>query len=736
MSQLVRRDLGRPDPVWPLALVAAAAAVGLAQPFSTPLVVAAAALGTVAGCFGGARLARTPLRGWVVVAGAILALGLVFAASRGASALRPPFGLVSAESWAHGRDAATLLVAGALIGTLLAFLPRRARFLRPLPLVLVVLAAIVHLWPHRGGAINRPLIVGDLAYLHGMHPAFLLGLAGALAGLIGSLALLREGGVRRALAVGAVLGLTAAGLLAAYPSLGVFSFSDTDPLSLTSEDGERGPRRARSAGGEGGREDGQQGLRLVGPGGEGRAEGGPDQIPFRDDYSSDGQQVPVAVAVLHDDVEPGNGVYYFRQVAFSNWNGRRLVRSYRERAGEGIFTRFPAGGPITATPPPGRALRRDLPVSMALLRDHYQPPVLVDGVEIAPSPNPDPSMFRRTYSSVSSVLIASPQDLFGYRAGSPAWSAPYRRELLEAPSDPRYASLAQEIRGSLRRAYRNDPWAKALGIAYWLETNTRYSQRSKHATATDPTASFLFGSRVGYCVHLAHAVTYLARSLGVPARVAAGYAYVAEHRGDGSALLIRSGDAHAWSEVYLEGVGWVAVDPSPPTLDPMAPAPDMDLQSLLGELARGGNNPIAESMPDAWQPPTWREILRALALLALSAWIVGVATKLWRALAPRFARPASAARLAHRASLDRLVEAGVVREFGESREAFAARAAAFAPSFAPLSDAVVRTRLARSARPLERAAELADSVRRELVARRGARAWLAYLSPFDWTRSR
>jgi hypothetical protein len=78
----------------------------------------------------------------------------------------------------------------------------------------------------------------------------------------------------------------------------------------------------------------------------------------------------------------------------------------------------------------------------------------------------------------------------------------------------------------------------------------------------------------------------------------------------------------------------------------------------------------------------------------------------------------------------------VVREFGESREAFASRAAAFAPSFARLSDAVVRTRLARSARPLERAAELADSVRRELSARRGARAWLAYLSPFDWTRSR
>jgi hypothetical protein len=47
----------------------------------------------------------------------------------------------------------------------------------------------------------------------------------------------------------------------------------------------------------------------------------------------------------------------------------------------------------------------------------------------------------------------------------------------------------------------------------------------------------------------------LYRTAGIPARVSQGYAVAARQRGHGASLLIRSGDAHAWPEIYLQGAG-------------------------------------------------------------------------------------------------------------------------------------------------------------------------------------
>ena len=64
-----------------------------------------------------------------------------------------------------------------------------------------------------------------------------------------------------------------------------------------------------------------------------------EQLEFRDNYDSEGRQVPLAVVLLHDDYSPPSGIYYFRQAAFSQYNGQRLVardalrRRQRHRAG-------------------------------------------------------------------------------------------------------------------------------------------------------------------------------------------------------------------------------------------------------------------------------------------------------------------------------------------------------------------------------------------------------------------
>lgn len=72
---------------------------------------------------------------------------------------------------------------------------------------------------------------------------------------------------------------------------------------------------------------------------------------------------------------------------------------------------------------------------------------------------------------------------------------------------------------------------------------------------------FLFQTRRGFCEHYAGAFVFLMRAAGVPARVVSGYQGGEFNPLDGY-LVIRQSDAHAWAEVWLEGQGWVRVDPT------------------------------------------------------------------------------------------------------------------------------------------------------------------------------
>lgn len=72
---------------------------------------------------------------------------------------------------------------------------------------------------------------------------------------------------------------------------------------------------------------------------------------------------------------------------------------------------------------------------------------------------------------------------------------------------------------------------------------------------------FLFHTREGFCEHYASAFTVLMRDAGIPARVVTGYQGGYWNK-LGNYLLVRNSDAHAWSEVWLAGRGWVRVDPT------------------------------------------------------------------------------------------------------------------------------------------------------------------------------
>lgn len=72
---------------------------------------------------------------------------------------------------------------------------------------------------------------------------------------------------------------------------------------------------------------------------------------------------------------------------------------------------------------------------------------------------------------------------------------------------------------------------------------------------------FLFRTKAGYCEHFSSSFVVTMRAAGIPARVVTGY--VGGYRNPiGDYWLVRRSDAHAWSEVWLTGRGWVRIDPT------------------------------------------------------------------------------------------------------------------------------------------------------------------------------
>lgn len=113
---------------------------------------------------------------------------------------------------------------------------------------------------------------------------------------------------------------------------------------------------------------------------------------------------------------------------------------------------------------------------------------------------------------------------------------------------------------------------------------------------------FLFGTRKGFCEHYAASFTFLMRAAGIPARVVTGY-QGGELNPLGNYLIVRQRDAHAWSEVWLDGHGWTRVDPT------AAVAPERIELGIDNSLQPIGDAVRFEIPQAAWLATVWRETL-------------------------------------------------------------------------------------------------------------------------------
>jgi transglutaminase-like putative cysteine protease len=144
-------------------------------------------------------------------------------------------------------------------------------------------------------------------------------------------------------------------------------------------------------------------------------------------------------------------------------------------------------------------------------------------------------------------------------------SAGHRFPFLLPPSaDPshqinRQRTRVHELAERLTRDHSTQ-YDKVMALMRYIEQNTAYNLKVEaYPLDVDVVDYFLFEAKQGYCVEFATALAVLCRYAGIPARVASGFALL-ERDPETGEYVVREAHRHLWTEVYFEGVGWVAFD--------------------------------------------------------------------------------------------------------------------------------------------------------------------------------
>lgn len=694
---------------------------------SVPSAAVVAAVGGFFGYLAGCALTPTRLRlpaGIALFCFAYLVLLLVSGLFSGSYLVASGMGAESSftvAQWLAWGGRAFLLTCA------LRFLSGRQPTLVTAEILTVTLLLASPLAAHRQGFISRPYFLVDPLWSQNMDPVpVLLGLGAAAAAL---LVVLQNGRrTRRASWFDLTLLFALISLLYAMaPDRQMLDMDFRDPFGTRGSQKQKGDKegKEKEEQGRGGRSEAEE-MRLDKPQNE-------DEKP---------KQEPIAIVLLRDDYDPPYGYYYFRQTAFSQYNGARLVADTTGKTDRDLLDSYPLDKTvIQSTVPEHSPFHRQLGSFVAMIKGHTKPFTLVDGRVVEAAPNPNPGQFVRAYEVQSQVLNVDFRDLFNLRAGDPSWDRATWEHYTQLPDDPRYRQLAEKCVERLPEQYRSSDFARAVAVKLYLDKTVTYTMRASHDGVPDPVAHYLFKDPRGYCVHQAHAAVYLWRSLGLPARVGAGYATDARNRGNGSAVLLRSGEAHAWPEVYLQGAGWVILDISPEKHEGgEIDQPDPNLQRMLGELARQ-----KEKRPDSehFKKRSLQEILRELLKAAgwLLLWGAGGGLigsylyKFYRRFEPLWCSSARLPVAALRSGLDQLAEVGETRRYGEGRLEFARRLGLEA--LEPLTHWHLGAVMGRQSTRAKELLQLRERLHQQ-IARRYTwwRRLLGFINPLSWWNSK
>jgi transglutaminase-like putative cysteine protease len=241
----------------------------------------------------------------------------------------------------------------------------------------------------------------------------------------------------------------------------------------------------------------------------------------------------------------------------------------------GFNHRNPQGAPVTE-PLPGESLTEGNGVT--LNRHHAQVEILDFGMNRAPVFSEPTAITGLSddwnYDSDQQVVFRPDAPIAGtyefdytraefdpeaLRNAAPlAEDDPIQQELTEVPEVSEITELVAGLVAGQTTPYDRvlairDYFSRANGFTYSLETGPE--------TTGEAIVDFAIVNKAGFCLQYATAMAWLVREAGLPARVAFGFSTGSERSGE--TYLLTNHNAHAWTEVYFDGFGWVPFDPTP-----------------------------------------------------------------------------------------------------------------------------------------------------------------------------
>jgi transglutaminase-like putative cysteine protease len=168
----------------------------------------------------------------------------------------------------------------------------------------------------------------------------------------------------------------------------------------------------------------------------------------------------------------------------------------------------------------------------------------------------------------------------------------------------------QQEGNRLRQIYHSDKKIINAVLTHIRQNNYRYTLNPPllAGNSLSQLDQFYFSTQAGFCVHYASTFTFLMRAAGIPARLVTGY-MGGKFNPNGEYFSLYQYDAHAWSEVWLEGKGWTRVDPtaavSPERVEQGYSnelfANDIDYASQLFNFARINKNALFMKLKQSFQ---------------------------------------------------------------------------------------------------------------------------------------
>ena len=159
-----------------------------------------------------------------------------------------------------------------------------------------------------------------------------------------------------------------------------------------------------------------------------------------------------------------------------------------------------------------------------------------------------------------------------------------------------YTQVPEDLRQPLQEILAEKGWytEDPRQLAAWVRESAVYDLNTPALpNGEEFVLYFLQESNRGYCVHFATATVMLLRAMDIPARYVSGYSVSGTA---GEWITVTEDDAHAWVEYYVNGVGWLPLEPTP-AAEQQIPVPESQQAEPIPE--KPGETPDS---PEAEQP--------------------------------------------------------------------------------------------------------------------------------------